>query len=80
MLSSFLVHRQCYTAARFYRPTCDWTTIRWDVEGVESVYFDGQGVVGHGSQNVCVRRTTNYSLTLNCGGQTKTLGLTLTVR
>jgi hypothetical protein len=63
------------TTARL--PAC--TTIRWDVEGVETVYFNGKGVVGHGSQQVCIFQATTYTLTLNCGGQTKTLSYTLNV-
>jgi hypothetical protein len=53
------------------------TTLRWDVEGVESVYLNGQGVVGHGSRAVCIRQTTSYTLTLNCGGQSKSFSYTL---
>jgi hypothetical protein len=55
------------------------TTMRWDVEGVESVFFNGQGVVGHGSQSVCIQQPTNFTLTMQCGGQSKSVGYTLGV-
>ncbi len=38
------------------------TTLRWDVEYATAVYLNGQGVVGHGSQQVCPDDTTSYSL------------------
>ncbi|MBN1678911.1 MAG: FecR domain-containing protein [Anaerolineae bacterium] len=37
-------------------------TIRWDVEGVSQVYYQGQGVVGHGSAVECVQRTATFTL------------------
>ncbi|GEM_PF-2345865 len=53
------------------------TTMRWDVEGVETVFFNGQGVIGHGSQFVCIQKPTTYTLTMNCGGQSKSVSYTL---
>ncbi|MBI1257718.1 MAG: LysM peptidoglycan-binding domain-containing protein [Chloroflexi bacterium] len=38
------------------------TTIRWDVDNIDSVYFEGMGVVGHGSEDVCPSMTTSYTL------------------
>ncbi len=38
------------------------TTIRWDVDNIDSVYFEGMGVVGHGSEYVCPSGTTTYTL------------------
>ncbi len=38
------------------------TTIRWDVEGIKAVYFEGQGVSGHDSRQVCPSETTTYTL------------------
>jgi LysM repeat protein len=38
------------------------TTIRWDVSNIREVYFQGQGVVGSGSQEVCPSSTTTYQL------------------
>jgi hypothetical protein len=38
------------------------TTLRWDAENVREVYLDGDGVVGHGSKEVCPRRRTTYTL------------------
>lgn len=40
----------------------DCTTIRWDVENISQVYFEGQGVTGHDSREVCPGRTTTYTL------------------
>jgi WD40 repeat protein len=37
-------------------------TIRWDVEGIKEVYFEGTGVVGHDSRSVCPTNTTIYTL------------------
>ena len=61
-------------------PAIACSTISWDVEGVNMVMFNGQGVVGHGSQQVCVKQATNYSLSVNCrDGSTKSASLTLNV-
>ena len=38
------------------------TTLRWDVEGVRGVYFNGQGQPGHGSQDVCPAQTQTFVL------------------
>ena len=38
------------------------TTIRWDVDNIDSVYFEGEGTSGHGSQEVCPQQTTRYTL------------------
>jgi hypothetical protein len=38
------------------------TMVRWDVENIREVYFENQGVVGHGSQQVCPQRATTYTL------------------
>ncbi len=45
------------------------TTLRWDVEGVRAVYFNGQGQPGHGSQDVCPAQTQTFVLhvVLNSG-------------
>jgi len=45
------------------------TTLRWDVEGVRGVYFNGQGQPGHGSQDVCPVQTQTFVLhvVLNSG-------------
>lgn len=45
------------------------TTLRWDVEGVRGVYFNGQGQPGHGSQDVCPAQTQTFALhvVLNSG-------------
>jgi uncharacterized protein YraI len=38
------------------------TTIRWDVEGVQAIFFQGSGVVGHSEAFVCPGGTTEYHL------------------
>ena len=38
------------------------TSLRWDVEGVRGVYFNGQGQPGHGSQEVCPAQTQTFVL------------------
>jgi len=38
------------------------TNIRWDVDNIREVYFEGQGVVGHSSQQVCPYSTQTYTL------------------
>lgn len=45
------------------------TTLRWDVEGVRGVYFNGQGQPGHSSQDVCPAQTQTFVLhvVLNSG-------------
>ncbi len=40
----------------------DCTTIRWDVDNINSVYFEGQPVIGHNSRQVCPGETTTYTL------------------
>jgi hypothetical protein len=38
------------------------TTIRWDVDNIDSVFFEGDGTTGHGQQEVCPKQTTRYTL------------------
>jgi hypothetical protein len=40
--------------------TC--TTIRWDVDNIQAVYFENKPVTGHDSQEVCPLRITTYTL------------------
>jgi dipeptidyl aminopeptidase/acylaminoacyl peptidase len=37
-------------------------TIGWDVEGIKEVYFEGEGVTGHQTREVCPADTTTYHL------------------
>ncbi len=48
------------------------TTISWDVGYIQAVYFNGQGVVGQESRQVCPTSTTTYTLdvTMNDGSNT----------
>jgi hypothetical protein len=59
------------------------STLSWNVDGVDKVFLNGAGVVGHGSQQVCGKRgaTLNYTLSLQClDGSQKSAGLTVNVR
>ena len=38
------------------------TTLRWDVENATGVYLNGEGVVGHGTKEVCPDTTKTYTL------------------
>jgi LysM repeat protein len=40
----------------------DCTYVRWDVDNIKEVYFEGQPVVGHDSRQVCPTETTTYTL------------------
>lgn len=52
-----------------YLPLGACASLRWDVEGVRGVYFEGKGRPGHGSEEVCPRETHTYVLhvVLNSG-------------
>ncbi len=41
------------------------TTLRWDVENATAVFLEGNGVPGHGTQQVCPNNTTTYTLRVN---------------
>ncbi len=43
----------------------DCVTLYWRVEGIESVYYQGTGVVGEGSSEECPASTTTYQLVVN---------------
>ncbi|HVO44659.1 MAG TPA: SH3 domain-containing protein [Aggregatilineales bacterium] len=55
------------------------TTLYWDVEGIQTVAINGQGVVGHGSMVLKLRQTTTFTMTMTCGGQQQARSLTITV-
>lgn len=38
------------------------TVLHWDVEYATAVYLNGEGVVGHGSRQVCPQNTTTFTL------------------
>jgi hypothetical protein len=38
------------------------TTIRWDVDNIQEVHFEGDPVGGHSSREVCPQQTTRYTL------------------
>jgi hypothetical protein len=41
---------------------CECTTLKWDVENVNAVYLEGEGVAGHGSRQVCPSEPHTYRL------------------
>lgn len=40
--------------------TC--STLRWDIDHVQAVYFEGNGVAGHDSREVCPEQSQTYTL------------------
>lgn len=42
-------------------PICPPTTLFWEVDGVESVEFNGHNVPPHGAEEVCVTKTTTLT-------------------
>ncbi len=38
------------------------TTARWDSDNIKEIYFENQGVTGHGSRQVCPAEDTSYTL------------------
>ena len=58
----------------------DCTTIRWDLENIQAVYFENQPTTGHNSQQVCLRETATYTLLVQMlDGQSQTFPITITV-
>jgi hypothetical protein len=55
------------------------TTLRWDVDNVKEVYINGQGVPGHGAQQVCPGSTTNYDMHVVYAGGTTDRRVTIEV-
>ncbi len=51
-----------FWADRTVIPPGQCATLSWRVEGIREVYFQGTGVVGWGSQQVCPAGTTTYNL------------------
>jgi hypothetical protein len=47
------------------------TTVRWDVQGVQAVFYNEQGVAGQDARQECPSQTTTYNLrvVLNDGSQ-----------
>jgi len=57
------------------------TIVRWDVDNIKAVYFEGQGVSGHDSRQVCPDQTTTYTLlVLTQDGKRRTFQITITVQ
>jgi LysM repeat protein len=56
------------------------TTVRWDVDNIQAVYFEGQPVVGHDARDVCPTGTTTYTLmVVQTDGSQKTFPITINV-
>jgi hypothetical protein len=56
------------------------TTLRWDVEGVDKVYFEGADAQGHGSRVVTPNQTQTYTLrVVPVSGPDQFYPLTITV-
>ena len=51
-----------FYADRYSITPGECVTIRWDLEGIKEVYFEGNGVTGHSSTVVCPSATTTYTL------------------
>lgn len=56
------------------------TTLHWNVENIESVYLNGEGVTGQGSKQVCPEKETTYTLEVKLlDGSTQTRQVTIKV-
>lgn len=55
------------------------TTVRWQVDNVEAVYFNGEGTGGYGSRQVCPTTSTNYNLAVVKDGQTTNYSVVVNV-
>ncbi len=56
------------------------STLRWDVEGVREIYFEGVGVTGHEQRQQCPTQTTTYTLrVVFADGSTQNYTATVTV-
>jgi hypothetical protein len=53
------------------------STLSWSVTGVEQAFINRARVPFSGSQQVCIKQTTNYTLTMTCGGRTQSRTTTL---
>jgi WD40 repeat protein len=51
-----------FYADRYSITPGECVTVRWDLEGIREVYFEGTGVTGHDSRVVCPGGTTTYTL------------------
>ncbi len=57
------------------------TMIRWDVDNIDSVYFEGQPVIGHDSRQVCPSEMTTYTLlVILLDGSQKSYTITINVQ
>jgi len=51
-----------FYADKYSLSSGECTTLHWKVESVQAVYLNGTGVTGQGSQEICPKKTTTYSL------------------
>ncbi|GAB4574600.1 MAG: hypothetical protein Kow0077_21950 [Anaerolineae bacterium] len=69
-----------FVADRTTVPPGECANLAWDVSNVQAVYFEGAGVTGQGSRQVCPRVTTPYTLTVvTRSGEQVTRSLTINV-
>ena len=50
------------------------TTLHWDAEGISAAYLDGNGVAGHGAQQVCPAGAQTFVVLWNEGNTLLYLG------
>jgi uncharacterized Zn-binding protein involved in type VI secretion len=55
------------------------TVLHWDVDGVQAVYLNGQGAIGHDTRQICPTTTTMYQLRVIAGGQESVRGVNIAV-
>jgi hypothetical protein len=55
------------------------STLSWGVDYATEVYLDGEGVVDHGTRQVCPASTTTYSLLAKSPGHERSASATVTV-
>lgn len=69
-----------YGADRYQLAAGECVNLFWNVQNVQAVYFEGQGVAGESNWVVCPMLTTTYTLrVVKADGQTEERSLTITV-
>jgi len=69
-----------FTVADDHIKSGQCTTIHWRTENIDSVYLDGEGVVGNGDKEVCPTKETTYKLEVKLrDGTTTTREVTVKV-
>jgi hypothetical protein len=60
--SPAVVTGNAFWAEQYTLPTGGCTTLRWNVQNVQTIFLDGQGVTGVGSQQACPLNTQFYTM------------------